>query len=71
MNMNEVFSEWMKSNDSNKEWTPEMEDSRRMHTSPYDEVSSSELWTRLSKEMRGERLKREKVFGKPQSKYHK
>ena len=70
--MNELFSEFMKSNDSKKEWTPEMEDTRRMHTSPYDEENTfSELWKRLSKQMREERLKRENVFGKPQSKYHK
>lgn len=54
-----------------EEWTPEMEDARRMHTSPYDDGGWSELWKRLSKQMREKRLKREKVFGKPQSKYHK
>lgn len=71
MNMNELFSKFLKSNDSNKEWTPEMEDSRRMHASPYDDGGWSELWTRLSKKMREDRLERERVFGKSQSKYHK
>lgn len=71
MDMNELFSEWMKSDHSKKEWTPEMEDTRRMHTSPYDGGGWSELWKRLSKQMREERRKKEKVFGKPQSKYHK
>ena len=70
MDMNELFSEFMKSNNSKKEWTPEMEDNRRMHTNPYDDGGWSEFWKRVSKQRREERLKREKVFGKPKSKYH-
>ena len=71
MNMNELFSEFLKSNHSNKEWTPEMEDARRMHTNSHDDGGWSELMKQISKEARENRLKREKVFGKPQSKYHK
>lgn len=40
-----------------QEWTTEMENNRRMHTSPYDGGEWSELLKGIYKQMREESLK--------------
>ena len=63
MNKEELFTEFLKSNKRN-------DDSRRTHS--YDDTPQfSALLKEVMKQAREERLEREKVFGKPRSKYHR
>jgi hypothetical protein len=70
MDMNKLFSEMFLSNKPKKEWTPAIEE-RFVDTHHYEEGGWSEIWKQISKRAREERLQREKIFGKPKSKYHK
>jgi hypothetical protein len=73
MNKEDLFSEMFLSNKPKKEWNPEMEEGFRdtHHSHHYDEGGWSDLWKQISKRAKEERLQREKIFGKPQSKYHR
>ena len=68
MDMNKLFSEFLKSNDSNKEWTPEMEDNLRIHHHQSIGKLNSYLLDMISEE---KNLKMKRALPKPQSKYHK
>lgn len=68
MDMNKLFSELMKLNNSKKEWSPEMEDKINIHHSePIGKINSYLL--DLVREERKTKILRTKA--KPQSKYHK
>lgn len=68
MDMNELFSELMKSNNSKKEWSPEMED-RRNTRYPESIGKLNSYLLDLVREERKTKIHRTKA--KPQSKYHK
>ena len=49
---------------------PTKNEPRRYHHSHHESDKWSDIMRQILKQSREERLKREKIFGKPKSKYH-